>query len=577
MKNLEIAEILNKMADLMEMLEIDWKPRAYRKAARTIENMSKDIRNIYEKGGEKALCEIPSIGKGIAFKIEQYLKKGKIKEFEQLKKKIPQGLEQIMNLPGMGPKKAIKLYKKLKIKNLKQLISAVKKGKIKKLEGFGKKSEKEILRAIELKKQSKGRQLLGVMLPIARKIKNELEKLSYVKRIEIAGSLRRRKETIGDIDLLIRSDKPEKVMGVFTKLPEVKTILAKGKTKSSIVLRLGIQSDLRVLPKESFGAGLQYFTGNKDHNIKLRKIAIKKKYKLSEYGLFKGKKQIAGKTEKETYQKLGMQYIEPELRENTGEIEAAIAKKLPKLIGYDDIKGDLQMHTAWSDGSESIEEMAKAAKKMGYKYIAITDHSKSERIAGGMDEKKLMKCLKAIEKARKKVRGITILKGAEVDILPDGSLDYSDKILKKLDIVVAAVHSRFKMNKNEMTKRICKALENKYVNILAHPTGRLIGERRPYELDLNKVIVTAKKNKVALEINAFPNRLDLNEGQARIAAEKGAKLVISTDAHQTDNLRYMEYSIAVARRGWVKKAQVINTKTLSELKKFLRKHNSTRF
>ncbi len=571
MKNLEVSGILNQIADLMEMLEIEWKPRAYRKAARTIETMSKDIQEIYGEGGEKALCDIPGVGKGIAQKIAQYLEKGKIKEFEKLKKKIPQGLEQIMNLPGLGPKKAVKLYKKLKIKNVKQLIRAVKKGKISKLAGFGEKSAKEILRAVELKEQSKGRQLLGIVLPMARNIKLQLEKLSHVKKIEIAGSLRRRKETIGDIDMLVNSDKPEKVMEAFTKLPSVKTILAKGRTKSTIVLTLGIQCDLRVLPKESFGAGLQYFTGNKDHNIKLRKIAIKKKYKLNEYGLFKGKKQVAGKTEKEIYAKLGMQYIEPELRTNTGEIEAAIAKKLPKLVGYGDIKGDLQMHTNWSDGGNTIEEMARAAKKLGYKYIAITDHSKSERIAGGMDEKKLANYLKAIEKARKKVSGITILKGAEVDILPDGSLDYSDKILKKLDLVVAGVHSRFKMKKEAMTKRICKALENPNVNILAHPTGRIIGERRPYELDLNKVIETAKKNKVALEINAFPSRLDLNDVNSRIAAEKGAKLVINTDAHNADQLRYMEYGIATARRGWVKKGQIINTKTLSELKKFLKR------
>jgi len=571
MKNLELAEIFYKIADILEMEKIEWKPRAYRKAARSIETMATDIEEVYKKGGLKALDQIPGVGRRISEKIEEYIKTGKINAFEKLKKKLPSGLDELMNIPGMGPKKAVKLYKKLKIKNIKQLVKAAKKGKIRKLEGFGEKSEQDILRGVALKEQSKGRMLLGRALDVARSLKQQIEKTGSVKNIEIAGSIRRRKETIGDIDILATSKQPQKVIQAFTKLPEVKTILAKGPTKSTVIISPGIQADLRVLPAEIFGSGLQYFTGSKDHNIKLRNIAIKKGYKLSEYGLFKKKTRIAGKTEQEIYKKLGMQYIPPELRTNTGEIEAAQRKKLPKLIDYTDINGDLQMHTKWSDGSNTIEEMARAAKKLGYKYIAITDHSKSEHIAKGMDIKKLNQYLKAIEKARTKVKGITILKGAEVDILADGSMDYDNKTLKKLDVVLAAVHSRFKMSKTEMTKRICKALENPYVNILAHPTGRIISERAPYKMDLNKIIEVAKKNKVALEINAYPSRLDLNDANARIAAEKGAKITINTDAHQVDQLRYMELGVATARRAWIKKEQVINTKTSSEIKKFLKK------
>ena len=571
MKNLEISEIFYKIADILEMEKVEWKPRAYRKAARSIETMAKDITEVYKKGGLKALEDIPGVGRRIAEKIEEYIKTNKIKEFEKLKKKLPSGLDKVMNIPGMGPKKALKLYKKLKIKDIKGLVKAAKTGKIRKLTGFGEKSEQDILRGVAIKEQSKGRMLLGKALDLARNLKGQIEKTGLVKRIEIAGSIRRRKETIGDIDILAISNKPKKVMEAFTKLPEVKTVLAKGPTKSTVIISPSIQADLRVLPAEIFGSGLQYFTGSKDHNIKLRNIAIKKGYKLSEYGLFKGKTRIAGKTEPEVYKNLGMQHVPPELRTNRGEIEAAQKGKLPKLIDYSDIKGDLQMHTKWSDGNNKIEEMARAAKKLGYKYIAITDHSKSEHVARGMDEKKLNQYLKAIVKAQGKVSGIKILKGAEVDIMPDGSLDYDDKTLKKLDIVLAAVHSRFKMGRAEMTKRICTALATKNVNIFAHPTGRIIGERAPYQVDIEKVAAVAKANKVALEINAYPSRLDLNDVNARMAAENGVMITINTDAHQIDQLRYMELGVAVARRAWIKKGQVINTKTIIELKKFLRK------
>jgi DNA polymerase (family 10) len=571
MKNLEIAGIFYEMADILEMQNIEWKPRAYRRAARSIETLSKDVEVIYKKGGLKALKEIPGVGSAIAQKIEEFIKTGKVKEYLKLKKSIPPGVEKMLNIPGMGPKKALVLAKKLKIKSVKDLEKAAKTGKIRKLSRFGEKSEEDILKGIDLLKSSAGKMLLGTAWPIAQELISSLKRLREVQKISLAGSTRRRKEVVRDLDLLAVSSNPKKVMEVFTKLPIVSTVLAKGPTKASVRLKAGINCDLRVVEEKSFGAALQYFTGSKDHNIRCRQIAIRKGLKLNEYGVFnaKTKKYLCGKTEPEVYKKLGMQYVEPELRENKGEIEAALKNKLPKLIGYKDIKGDLQMHTKYSDGANTIEEMAKAAKQMGYEYIAITDHSKSEHIAHGMSEKTLTKYLAEIDKARKRVKGIQILKGAEVDILPDGSLDYSDAYLKKLDIVIAAVHSRFKSTQAEMTKRIIKALENRHVNILAHPTGRLINKRKQYAINLDKVFDACKANNVWPEIDAFPSRLDLNDVNAKSAIDKGLKLVIDTDSHSKDQLRYMKFGIATARRGWARKKDIINTLPWKKFEKLL--------
>ncbi len=571
MKNLEIARIFYEIADILEMQGVEWKPRAYRRAARAIETSSKDVGAIYQKDGLKALKEIPGVGDAIAKKIEEFIKTGKVKEYLRLKKGIPEGVEKIKNIPGMGPKKALFLHKKLKIKSIKDLEKAAKTGKIRKLPRFGEKSEEDILKGIKLLKSSAGKVLLGKAWPIAQEIISSLKKLREVQKISLAGSARRRKEVVRDLDILALSSNPKKVIEFFTKLPAVAAILAKGPTKSSVRLKDGLNCDLRVVEEKSFGAALQYFTGSKDHNIRCRQIAIKKGLKLNEYGIFdaKTKKYLCGKTEKEVYKKIGMQYVEPELRENQGEIEAALENKLPKLIGYKDIRGDLQMHTKYSDGVNTIEQMAKAAKQMGYEYIAITDHSKSEHIAHGMGEKRLSKYIAEIDKVNKKLKGIRILKGAEVDILADGSLDYSDKYLKKLDIVIAAVHSRFKSTEAEMTKRILKALENRYVKILAHPTGRLINTRKPYAVNLSKVLLACKANNVWPEINAFPSRLDLNDAHTKDAIEKGVKLIINTDSHSADQLRYMEFGIATARRGWAGKKDIINTLPLKKFEKLL--------
>lgn len=572
MKNFELAKILYEIADLLEIQNIAWKPVAFRKAARSIESLGEGIESIYKKGGVKGLQEIPGVGESIAKKIEEFLLTGKIVDFEKIKSKIPKGVEELLHIPGMGPKKVYHLHKELGIKSISDLENAAKSGKVRKLEGFGEKSERDILKGIELVKRGQERQLLGRVLPVARELEKQLCSLSFVRKAVVGGSLRRMKETIGDVDILVISSEPKKVMDFFTSLPVVGEVVARGPTKTTIRTKDGLQADVRVLEDKSFGAALQYFTGNKDHNVALRQIAIKKGMKLSEYGLFNAKtgKYLAGRTEEEVYNKLGLAYIEPELRENTGEIDAALKNKLPKLVGYTDIKGDLQMHTRWSDGTNSTEEMARACQNLGYEYIAITDHSKSERIARGLSEKDVEKHIAEIDQLQKKFK-IRILKSAEVDILADGSLDYPNSLLKKLDIVVASVHSRFKSSKDEMTKRILKALDNEHVKILAHPTGRLINQREPYDLDLDRVFEKAAEKNVWLEINASPERLDLKEFHIKRAKEFGCKFVISTDSHSTDQLHFMELGIAQARRGWTTKDDVANTLPWNKFEKLIKK------
>jgi len=567
MKNQELVKIFYNIADILEIKNVEWKPLAYRKAARAIEVLGEDVEDIYKKGGVKELKEIPGVGERIAEKIEEFIKTNKIKEYEELKKTIPKHLTELMEVPGLGAKKVKKLYETLNIKSVKELERAAKQHKISGLETFKEKSEENILKGIELIKKGKGRILLGVALPMARNIIEELKTLKEVKNISVAGSLRRMEETIGDIDILAISSNPKKVMDKFTNLKDVNRILAKGETKSMVSLENGIQADIRVLDEKSYGAALQYFTGNKGHNIRLRELAIKKGYKLNEYGLFKKDKYVCGRTEKEIYNKLGLGYIEPELRNNTNELEAAKTGKLPKLIKLNDIKGDFHVHTMDSDGDNSIEEMAIAAKKLGYEYVCISDHSKLIAVANGMDEERLLKQISEIDKLNKRFKNFRILKGAEVDILNDGSLDYSDNVLKKLDIVGVSVHSGFKSDEKKMTNRIIRALENKYVKIFYHPTGRMINEREPYNVDLDSVMDVAKEKKKFLEINANIHRLDLTDYHIKKAIEKGVRLAIGTDSHNREHLKGMEYGVALARRGWCEEKDVINTLNLKEIKK----------
>ncbi len=569
--NQELAEIFYEIADILEMKKVQWKPQAYRKAARSLESLGENVKDIYKEKGFKGLTEIPGVGEGIAKKIVQFIETGKVIELEKLKKKIPEGLADMMKVPGLGAKRALKLYKRLGIKSIKKLEEAAKKHEIQNIETFKEKSEENILKGIEFLKRSKGRVLLGYALPIARYIESQLKTLKEVKKAVSAGSLRRREETIGDIDILIVASNAEPVVKFFTEMPVVERVLAKGKTKAVIITKDDIQVDARIIKPESFGSALQYFTGNKEHNIHLRRLALKKGLKLSEYGLFKGKKQIAGKTEKEVYNKLGMCYIEPELRTDSGEIEAALKKKLPKLVGYDNIKGDFHVHSKWSDGSDSIEEIAKTAKDNGLSYIAICDHAGHLKIAHSLDEKRIEKQGKEIDKINKKLSEIKILKGAEVDIMADGTLSLKNSALKKLDIVIASIHSGFRFPKEKQTERILKAMDNPYVNILGHPTGRLIQRRESYEIDLEKICEKAKERKIALEINANPERFDLNDANVKEAIAKGAKLAIGTDSHSKTHLSFLELGAAIARRGWAEKKDILNCLSLKQLMKFLRK------
>ncbi len=567
--NQKLAEIFYEIADILEIKKVNWKPQAYRKAARSIENLGEDVKEIYESKGEKGLEEIPGVGEAIVKKIVEYIKTGKVHHLEELKKTIPKGVVEMMSVPGIGAKKAVKLYDELGISSVKELEVAAKKHKIAGLESFKEKSEENIVEGIEFMKKRGKRILLGMALPIARKIVSELKKREGVKEAIAGGSLRRMEETIGDIDILVVSS-DYKVVDFFTKMPIVKKVLAKGDTKSSIITKDDIQIDLRIVKPGAFGSALQYFTGNKDHNIKLRDIAIKKGLKLSEYGLFNGKKQIAGRIEEEIYHKLGMQYMEPELRTETGEIEAALRKKLPKIVGYNEIIGDLHVHTKLSDGKNTIEEMVIAAKKLGYEYIAITDHG--GKAISHADEKELVRQVREIEKINEESdSNMEVLKGVEVDVGADGKLSINDSTLEKMDVVIASVHSGFKFPETKQTSRLLKAMDNPYVNILGHPNARLIQTREPIKLDLEKIYEKARERNIALEINSAINRIDLNFSQARDALEYGCKFALGTDAHTTEQLNHMELGIGTARRGWLRKQDVINAQSLNKLKKWLKR------
>lgn len=566
MKNKEVALILYKIADYLDFLGVEFKPIAFRRAAQNVEVLSKDIEEIHKEG---KLEEIPAVGINIAQKIAEYLNTGKLEYLEELKSKIPVNLEELMSISEVGPKRIKVLYQNLKIKNLADLKKAVQEHKVRDLFGFGEKSENSILRSIELLEKSKGRKLLGDCIDIGEQIVEKLNKVYGVTRVDLAGSARRMKETVGDLDILVISSKPNKVVEAFTSLKNIQKVLEKGPTRSSIILDNGLQVDLRVVEKRSYGAALNYFTGNKEHNIMLRKIAIKKGLKLSEYGLFKGNKFVGGRTEEELYKKLGMVYIEPELRENTGEIELAQKNKLPKIIEYNDILGDLHMHTTFSDGHNSIEEMALAAKKIGYLYVNISDHSNLP-VANGMDDKKVLDYCKEIDGINKKNLGINIFKGCEINIDKKGEPDLKKSTIKELDIPIFSIHSYFKLDKGEMTKRILTALDNEFIKILAHPTGRLINQREEYEFDFDAVFEKAAKNNVVLEINSFPDRLDLKDFYIKAARELKVKFVVDTDSHAVSHLKLIRFGIGQARRGWLTKKDVLNTLNLKEFRKVMK-------
>jgi len=567
MKNQEVAHVLFEIGDFLELTEVPFKPQAFKQAAIVIDNMERDVFEIYKEEGVKGLEKIPSVGKSIASCIEEYLKTGKIKYLKELKKTTPIDLEGLNKIEGLGVKRIKTLYKELGIRNLKDLEKAIDDHKISPLFGFGEKMEQNILEAIEFLKQSKGRFLLREVFPQVERISEKLKKIQGVVKFEVAGSFRRRKETVGDIDFLVgikdTTDKYliEKIMNTFVTMDDVVKVVGKGETKSSIRTMQGLNMDLRLVSIHSFGAALQYFTGSKEHNVALRRIAMKQGYKLNEYGLFKGEKRIRGETEEEIYEKLGMEWIPPELRENQGEIQTAIQRKLPKLIEMKDIKGDFHCHSNWDGGENSIQEMAEKAISMGYKYLGITDHTQSLKIENGLDEKRLLEQGKEIDKINNsfKEKGIDfkILKSAEVDILKEGSLDIKDEVLKTLDYVPVSVHSNFKIGKREMTKRIIKAIENPLVKILNHPTGAILGKRDEYDVNMEQVMKATKENNVAIEMNAY--RSDLNYQSAKRAKEIGIKLTLGSDAHNVKELEDIKFALFQARRAGFEKQDVINS------------------
>lgn len=559
MRNVEFALIFREISLYLEMQGVQFKPRAYEKVAYTIEAMEEPLVEIYKRGGIKALREVPGVGEAIAEKIEEIIQTGKLTYYEELRKKIPVDIRALTAIEGVGPKMVKVLYEKLEVKDVSDLERVAHNGKIRGLPHFGEKMEQKILRGIEFLKQGSGRVALGAALPLILEIHGRLRELSDVDEVEVAGSIRRRKETVGDADILAISSRPEKVMDFFVSMPEVAHVLGKGKTKAMIKLKNGLDVDLRVVPEESFGAAFNYFTGSKDHNVALRRIAQEKGLKLNEYGLFRGSQRIAGKTEEEIYKVLGLSFIPPEIREDQGEIEAAKKGEIPDLVGYQDLRGDLQIQTTWTDGANSIEEMAKEARRLGLEYIAITDHTKGLAMTGGSDEKKLLRQMATIEKINRSLKGITVLKGAEVNINKDGSLDIKDEVLAELDVVGIAVHSHFNLPRREMTERIKRAMRNPNADILFHPTGRVIQKREPYDVDMDEIIRTAKETGTVLEVDAYPDRLDLKDEHVRKAIEAGVKLVIDSDAHSVNHMRFLEFGVAQARRGWARKNDILNT------------------
>ncbi|MFB3892802.1 MAG: DNA polymerase/3'-5' exonuclease PolX [Phycisphaerae bacterium] len=573
MKNAELADMFSRMADLMEILEQDhFRIVSYQKVSRVLSELAEPIEDLAAAG---KLQEIPGIGKSTAEKIEQYLKTGKIAKYEELAAQVPAQAPEMLKLPGLGPKTVARLWKELNITSLDALRELLTKqpDKLIALKGMGEKKVEQLQQSLSFVESTGGRIRLGEADALAAALAAAVRKSKGSARVVPAGSLRRGRETIGDIDLLCEAtaDQAVGIIEAFTSAREVKRVLAKGETKGSVITGHDVQADLRVVPTESFGAALAYFTGSKAHNIGLRELAIKKGWKLNEYGLFSGDKSVAGATEDEIYAKLGLPFIAPELREDRGEIEAALAGKLPEIVELADIQGDFHMHTTASDGMNSIDEMIDACRKRGYKYLCISDHSKGQRQANGLDESRLADHIEAIRAAGKRHKDIYVLAGCEVDILKDGGLDFEADVLAELDFVTASCHSYLKMERAEATARIIKAIESPHVHCIGHPSGRLINERPGMEIDIEKIARAAAANGVALEINAHWMRLDLRDTHVRVAVDAGAKIAICSDAHTTAELDVMKYGVITARRGWATKAEILNTMSPAQLKKWLEK------
>ena len=568
--NNDIVKNFNKVADLLEIKGANpFRVRAYRNAARTIGSLSKNVADLIAE--DKALTDFSGIGKDLAEKIKEIVDTGKLSQLTALEKVLPPGLQDLLRIPGLGPKKVKALYETLDIGDLSSLKKAAQEQKIRKLEGFGAKTEASILEEIKRRSWGKARTQWVVAEEIARAYVDYLKKDDAIKDVTVAGSYRRGKETVGDLDILVTVKRGTDIMAHFVGYEDVDHVISRGETRSSVVLRTGMQVDLRVVPQVAYGAALHYFTGSKAHNISVRKLAQKKGMKINEYGVFKNYKRIAGKTEEGVFKKLGLPYIEPELREDCGEIQAAKRKRLPALVELSDIRGDLHVHTKETGGRDTLEDMVSAAQEKGYAYLAISNHSQHVTIAKGLDAKRLAKQIEKIDRRSAKTGKLVILKAIEVNILTDGSLDLADDILKELDVVVGAVHSDFRLSRQKQTERILRAMDNPLFNILAHPSGRLINRREAYEVDLERLIEAAGQRGCFMELNAHPDRLDLNDVFCKTAKDLGVKIAVSTDAHSVDSLEHMRLGVLQARRGWLEPDDVLNTRSWNELKKLLQR------
>jgi DNA polymerase (family 10) len=567
--NTDIAGIFEAIADFLEIEGANpFRVRAYRNAARTVSGLGSELKDMVAAGED--LTKLPGIGKELAAKICEILESGTAKALIKLQQRIPATVIEMLKLPNLGPKRVRVLYRDLNIKNLKQLSLAARKGRIRALEGFGEKTETAMAEAVEARAQKEKRYKIAAVKPIADSLIDFLKKVSGVIDVVAAGSYRRSRETVGDLDILITARKSSPVMKRFLEYDAIDKVLSSGASRSSVVLRSGLQVDVRLVAQSSFGAALQYFTGSKDHNIAIRRLGQQRGLKVNEYGVFRFEKQVAGRTEASVYRSVGLPCIPPELRENRGEIQAAGDNRLPELVERKDLKGDLHLHTLASDGRNSIEEMALAAKKHGLKYIAVTEHSDRLKVAGGLDPPRLMQQIDEIERLNDQLNGIRILKGLEVEILEDGTLDLPDAVLARLDLVVGTVHSYFNLSLEKQTERILRAMDHRYFSMLAHPTGRLIDEREPYQVDMTRIIRKARDRGCFLELNSNPRRLDLYDIYCQVARAEGVLVSINSDAHSINDFNYLAFGVGQARRGWLEKDDVLNTRPLSQLLKLLK-------
>ncbi len=569
MKNKEVAEVLRRIAALLEIKgDNPFRVRAYQRAAQNIEALTVDVEELAQAG---KLERIPGIGKDLAQKIKEIISTGTCQKYEDLKREVPPELINLLSIPGVGPKTAKLLYEKLGIKSIEELERACLEHRVSRLPGIRSKTEENILRGIQLLKQHVGRRPLGEVLPLAETLVEMLRRQAPVDRIDVAGSIRRRRETVKDIDILVTSRNPAKIMEVFVSLPLVGEIIARGETKTSVRLKEGIQVDLRAVDPACYGAALAYFTGSKAHNIRIRELGVQRGLKINEYGIFRGDERVGGREEEEVFAAVDLPWIPPELREDRGEIEAAQTGQLPRLVGYDEIKGDFHVHSLFSDGTASVEEIGAKARQLGLKWVGICDHSQGLRVAGGLTPKDIAAKKAAIQAFNRHSKDVKLLFGTEVDILSDGRLDYPDDLLQEFELVIASIHSGFRQDEATLTGRILAAIENPLVHIVGHPTGRLIGERDPYPLDLKTIFSAAQKAGVALEINAYYKRLDLNDVNTRAAKEAGVLLAIGTDAHSLEQMNFLSLGVAVARRGWCEPQNILNTFSYRQLKEWLKK------